>query len=148
MKRIATMTVIRGEGECQAIVNGVIDRELQRKQEELRKEKEIIEARLSIVVKQRDRLLAEEMCRRKAYRPPLHRRILDTIETAYALTAATILLLGERLGILKWPRRWDSPSKNRARRIRRMKRDRKYYEEYMARETVRPRKKSSLFRHV
>ena len=50
MKRVATMSVIRGEGQCEAIVNGVVQQELRRLQEiskrQLDDERELIRAEL------------------------------------------------------------------------------------------------------
>ena len=40
MNRIVTATVIRGDGECQAYINGVVSAEIKRQQEMMRAERE------------------------------------------------------------------------------------------------------------
>lgn len=58
MNRIAAMTVIRGDGECQTLMNGVIQKDIERLNVEHNKELEDLKFRLETVTKNRDRLQA------------------------------------------------------------------------------------------
>lgn len=57
MNRIATATVIRGNGECQAYINGVVSAEMKRQQEKMRAERE----RARMVEVSRDKLLQRNL---------------------------------------------------------------------------------------
>lgn len=103
MMRLATMTVIRGNGECEAIVNGVVAQEMRRMQEMHKKEMDTLDAQLKQITARRDKLLAENMhVRNIPKKTPLFIRIKDKIADIYALSVATIIVLGERLELWEY----------------------------------------------
>lgn len=57
MNRIAAVTVIRGEGECKAYIDGVADQDIRRKQEKMRAEI----TRTRAVEARRNRMLARDL---------------------------------------------------------------------------------------
>lgn len=72
MKRLATATIIRGTGECEAYLNGIVndeiakmrakyERELAEKDDEIRRLKEEYERKLAIVSAYKNQLVAEKM---------------------------------------------------------------------------------------
>ena len=72
VQRIATMTVIRGGGECQTVINGVVSRELERIQTEqreklnaeretLRREYDDLVGKSGMVLNSRNKLLAQRL---------------------------------------------------------------------------------------
>lgn len=100
MNRIAAVTVIRGEGECQAYINGVASAEIRRQQERMRAETE----RARTVEASRDRLLSRrlaEIIRELDARPGLLRRIWRGAVNAWALFWATLICWSEALGLIE-----------------------------------------------
>lgn len=96
MKRIATATVIRGNGACEAYINGVVKEEMRRQQAKFQAERE----RAAAVEASRNRLLARqktELMRKTYYRPNLFRRLLRPFENAWAMFWATLICWGEEL---------------------------------------------------
>lgn len=84
MNRIAACTVIRGEGECRAYMNGVVQEEIRRQQAQMRARNE----RASMVESSRNRMLAarmDEINRRARRRPNPLRRMADGIANAWAV---------------------------------------------------------------
>ena len=65
MQRLVTMSVIRGEGECEVIVNHVVQKEIRRLQEINRKK---FESEMRVM---RERLNASERKRRKVLKEKL-----------------------------------------------------------------------------
>ena len=56
MNRIATMTVIRSEGECLELVNGVLQKDIEKLKEQHMKELDRMRFELETVREQRDKL--------------------------------------------------------------------------------------------
>lgn len=103
MQRVATFSRIVGNGNVDVIVNGVVDKEIQRvrqqeltaleqKNAELKWEREA----LKMIKKQRDRLLKEK------YEPKRKKRILDHIKENLAFVFACILCWSEMLGLIEY----------------------------------------------
>ena len=83
-KRIAAVTVIHGEGECQAFVNGVADQDIKRKQEKMRAEMK----RALAVEGSRNRLLARNLAELENILTPrknLLQRLWQPVADAWAL---------------------------------------------------------------
>lgn len=78
MKRITTVSVIRGEGECQAIVNGIVSDELRRIQEKKDSQHAEEVAKLEMLA---DRMAARNDLLRKR-RNELRERELRDLEEA------------------------------------------------------------------
>ena len=102
------MTVVRGEGECMAIVNGVVQKEIARLQAENRRraERERMELRREIsaaraeadtVRRSRNRMLEERLFDiRRLYDPPEHRirtKIRESASTAWAVVMGTMIVI-------------------------------------------------------
>lgn len=87
MQRIAAATVIRGNGACQAFMDGVVNEELRRQQEKL----EAAEDRANRMEEDRNRMKGERLAEIRwvltGKRGPL-RRIRNAIETAWAMVWA------------------------------------------------------------
>lgn len=80
-QRIAAATVIRGQGECQAFIDGVVNAELKRQQEGLKAERE----RAHMIEANRNRLLTDRLEAIKPQRKNLLKRLRSAIETAWAM---------------------------------------------------------------
>lgn len=83
-RRIAAATVIHGEGECQAFVNGVADQDIKRKQEKMRAEMQ----RALAVEGSRNRLLARNLAEIEGMinpKPNLFQRLWRPVADAWAL---------------------------------------------------------------
>ena len=94
MNRIAAVTVIRGEGECQAFINGVADEEIRRKQDHMRAATE----RARVVKTSRNRLLARRMAaitRKLNRKPNLFQRIWAPVAESWAMAWAVWFNAGE-----------------------------------------------------
>lgn len=61
MNRVATATIIRGNGECQAYINGVVMKEMKRLNERHAAEMRSKQFELDSVRKHRNRLLASKL---------------------------------------------------------------------------------------
>ena len=84
MNRIMVGTVIRGKGECQAYINGVVSAEMQRQQAMMRAKNE----RAAMVESSRNRMLAarmDEINRRANRRPNLLQQLADVIVETWAV---------------------------------------------------------------
>ena len=91
MKRTVTMTVIRGNGECEAIVNGVVNQELRKLRERDKANLRTCEANLEVTRQSRNRMLANQL---KALEHALSkRRTLRRVATAWAVFYATLLMI-------------------------------------------------------
>lgn len=90
-QRIAAATIIRGNGECQAYIDGVVSKELVR-----------IQARSSVIEDSRNRLLTEHLAvlNLTARKSPV-RRMLARLADAYALVMGTLIVWGLQLGLLE-----------------------------------------------
>lgn len=99
-KPIASAVIIRGEGECQAYINGVVHQEMRRQQAKMRAERE----HAHVVEVSRDRLLRQSLTeiRRKLYkRPNLLRRAWDSIVNAWAMGWAMLICYSLGLGLIE-----------------------------------------------
>ena len=87
MNMIASATVIRGKGECEAYMNGVVMKEMKRLNE-------THAAEMAVVKNHRNRLLSDRM---KALKPvqkvSIRERVKDFIETAWAQFFGLMLAL-------------------------------------------------------
>lgn len=89
-RRIAAATIIRGEGECKAFINGVADQEISRKQEQMRAEMQ----RALAVEGSRNRMLARNLAELEStLNPKLNRwqRFWKDMADVWALTWAVII---------------------------------------------------------
>ena len=87
MQRIAAVTVIRGNGACQAFVDGMVNEELRRQQEKL----EAAEDRANRMEEDRNRLKGVRLTEIRWALTGKHgllRRIRNAIETAWAIVWA------------------------------------------------------------
>lgn len=103
MKSIGTMTVIRGNGDVEVIMNSVVSAEIKRLREQdmaimerERKEHEREMEWMNMVKRQRNRLL-EEKC--KAIEKPKHETLKDRTREKIGFILACILCWGEELGL-------------------------------------------------
>ena len=98
MKQIANLTVIRGNGGCEAYMNGIVKDEI-RRQQELLKEQHAAEAnRASAIEARRDRLLTErlaELSQKVNRRPNLLQRLWGPVVNSWAMFWALVLNAGE-----------------------------------------------------
>ena len=100
MNRIAAVTVIRGQGECQAYINGVASAEIRRQQDRMRAETE----RARTVEASRDRLLTcrlTEIAEKLDARPGLLHRLHQRAVDAWALLWGTFICWSEALGLIE-----------------------------------------------
>ena len=95
MRQIANMTVIRGNGECRAYMNGVVQEEIRRQQARMRGECE----RARTVEASRNRLLADRCHEydRMTKRRPIS--FFDRIENTWCMVWAVLICWGEALGL-------------------------------------------------
>ena len=87
MNMIASATIIRGKGECQAYMNGIV-------MEEMRKQNERHAAEMAVVTASRNRLLADRMNSMKPVKREswLH-RVKEKIEIAWCVFFGMLLEL-------------------------------------------------------
>lgn len=101
MNRIATATVIRGNGECVAFINGVVSEEMKRQQAQMRAERE----RARMVEESRDDLRNDRRIAFRLYMAKRHRspfaRLCDRLADLYALVMGTLIVWGLQLGLLE-----------------------------------------------
>lgn len=85
MDRIATCSIIKGNGGVEVYVNGVVSEEL-RRQNAIREAKEAaLKAELATTKARRNRLLAEDLrLRRTVRKRPLRQRVRDRIADGWA----------------------------------------------------------------
>ena len=106
MKSIGTMTVIRGNGDVEVIMNAVVSAEIKRLREhdkaEMERERKEFEREMewmNMVKKQRNRLL-EEKC--KAIEQPQHETLKDRTREKIGFVLACILCWGEELRLWEY----------------------------------------------
>lgn len=105
MKRVMTATVIRGNGGCQAYVNGVASEELKRQEAHRRFDRMASVALTRAVIDHRDRLREYHRAELNARLCPpvtMARRIKEAVANAWALCWAVVVVGGEALGL--WER--------------------------------------------
>ena len=93
MKRVAAMTVIRGEGECVALMNNVVMEEMAR----MNKKLSAMNAELTTVKSKRNEKNARELNDIRARlnaKPSLWARFVEKIEIAWCVLFATLVELG------------------------------------------------------
>lgn len=103
-QRIAAATVIRGEGECQAYINGIASAEIRRQSAQMRHAMEGEAERARMLEASRNRLLTRMSAERKREarkRPGLLRRLQERAVDAYAIVMATVIVWGMKLGLLE-----------------------------------------------
>lgn len=94
MNRIAVATVIRGSGECQAYINGVVMQEMKRLNERHAAEMKASTEKLECVRRSRDRMREaklREMRNGQSRKPRIGERIRKALVTAYAVGFALLL---------------------------------------------------------
>lgn len=99
MNRIATATIIRGSGECQAYINGVVSAEMKRQQEKMRAERE----RARMVEVSRGKLLhknLEDINRKMYQRKSLPRLVWDLVIDTWAFGWALLICWPEMAGLI------------------------------------------------
>ena len=104
MKMIADMTVIRGNGECLALMNSVVNEEMRRLNEQHRRETTAMQEEMRTVKRHRDGLLSDRLgcvLRRTSRREGPIRRAFERIVNAWAIVWA----LGVEAGL--WLREGD-----------------------------------------
>lgn len=101
MNRLMTMTVVRGHGECEAVVNGVVNAEIKRLQLEARKqldaERDAMQTELvraEVIEVARNRMLAEKL---DAVRERMATKRQPKIVTAYEVSVATVICFIDRI---------------------------------------------------
>lgn len=106
--RVATATVIRGNGACHVYMNNIVSEEMKRQEALRRTERRATAVLTRAVIDHRDRLRDShraEINARLYSKPNLVRRIRDAISNAWALCWATVVFGGEALGL--WERVGD-----------------------------------------
>jgi hypothetical protein len=105
MQRVATFTKIQGNGNIEVIMNGIVNKEIQRlrRQElfELNKANEELERErdaVKMIKKQRDRLLAEKYAESKPRRMSIRTRVKESIIFAWAC----LICWSEMLGLIEY----------------------------------------------
>lgn len=99
VRRFAAVTLLRGDGECNAFYNSERDKVVEAVKAEMERQK----AQARTVEDSRNRLLAEKL---DAYRLALAKRsgvlhrLANRIGDAWALFAGTVIVWGEALGLL------------------------------------------------
>lgn len=92
MDRIATCSVIRGNGGVEAYVNGVVSEELRRQNAIREAEEAALRAELAVTRARRNRLLAEDLRMRRTVRKrPLRQRMRDRIADGWAWVMGCIV---------------------------------------------------------
>lgn len=98
MNRVAAATVIRGSGECQVYINGIVSAEMKRQQEMMRAERE----RTRMVEASRDKLLCHNLeninHRMRRRRNPI-RRMWERLVNAWAMGWAVLICWAEMAGL-------------------------------------------------
>lgn len=110
MNRIATMSVIRGQGECEAIINGVVQKEIQRLQEinkrQLDDERQLLRMEINYLRSESDTIRASRnKMLRKSIRELEHRlndkglfaRIIDSIQNAWGMTYGVVWSIASKI---------------------------------------------------
>lgn len=88
MNMIASATVIRGKGGCEAYMNGILNQEMKRLNDQHA-------AEVQMLTQQRNRLLADRMQAMKpVQREGLLKRLKNRLETAWAIFFALLLHWG------------------------------------------------------
>ena len=101
-QRIAAATVIRGEGECQAFVDGIVNEEIKRQQARMRAERKADALYIDML---QGKCACHQDCRAAELGAMLNvrnpfKRMLGRIADAWALVAGTVIVWGEALGLL------------------------------------------------
>lgn len=92
MDRIATCSIIKGNGGVEAYVNGVVSAELHRQNAIRAAEEEALKAELATTKARRNRLLAEDLrLRRTVRKRPLRQRVRDRIADGWAWVMGCIV---------------------------------------------------------
>ena len=102
MNLIATGTVIRGKGQCQAFVDGVARQDIQHQQEQWMQAVTAEMERLRMAGKGRNRMAAElAEIKRKALNevPGMMGRIKEAVVDAWCMAFGTVISWGEMLGL-------------------------------------------------
>ena len=97
MKPIATMTLIRGKGECQAIMNNVVMEEMARMNRRHKYEMDTMSGELAAARIHRNKLLAKELedLRVRLAKPTsLWERFKEKVEIAWCVFFGTLIELG------------------------------------------------------
>ena len=88
MKRVAAMTVIRGEGNCEALMNGVVSEEMKKMNERHAKEMAVLRAELEATKNKEKQLLSDRMAVIKASNAKpvqLFARVKEALVTAWCV---------------------------------------------------------------
>ena len=102
MNLIATGTVIRGKGQCQAFVDGVAQMDIQHQQERWMQEVTAEMERLRTAEKGRNRMAAElAALKRRALNevPGMMGRMKEAVVDAWCMAFGTVISWGEMLGL-------------------------------------------------
>lgn len=102
MNLIATGTVIRGKGQCQAFVDGVAQMDIQHQQERWMQEIMAEMERLRMAGKGRNRMAAElAEIKHKALNevPGMMGRMKEAVVDAWCMAFGTVISWGEMLGL-------------------------------------------------
>lgn len=105
MNLIATGTVIRGKGECQAFVNGVAQMDIRRQQEQWRAVAAAEIEQLRMAEKGRNRMAAEVLrMKRRAWEdaPGMLEYVRERITDVWALVFGTVISWGELMGLWEY----------------------------------------------
>lgn len=93
MKRVAALTVIRGEGNCEAIMQGIVNEEMKKMNERHAKELSALRAELEATKNKEKQLLGDRMAVIKASNAKpvqLSKRIIEAVETAWCVLWAIV----------------------------------------------------------
>lgn len=102
LTRIATATVIRGNGECRAYMDGVVSEEMKRQEALRRTERRATHVLTRAVIDHRDVLLdchRAELNARLCPKQNLLQRLGGALVNAWAVCWAVVVLGGEHLGM-------------------------------------------------
>ena len=97
MKKIATTTVIRGNGACEAYMNDIVNKEIAKMNKQHQMELSRQEAELEATRNHRDRLLADKldsMNNKNAYKESFWQRFKDALEMAWCKFWGITYVLG------------------------------------------------------
>lgn len=101
MNRLMTMTVVRGHGECEAVVNGVVNAEIKRLQREAQAqfdaERSALQTELvraEVIEESRNRMLAAKL---DELRERLSKKRQSKIVDAYEVSVATVICFIDRI---------------------------------------------------
>ena len=99
MKRIATATVIRGNGACEAYINDIVNKEIMKMNEQHEMELSRRESEMEAIRNHRDKLLADKMVSLTKHKKSKFKRFWKRVKDSLELAWCRIWIMGCILGL-------------------------------------------------